>query len=200
MSLENLPPPGPDNDMKAGQPKGAEGLFLPLQQVQNIARLWVNFRPIIGFGARLAKQKIPKELDDALTMIAGGASPEQLQQMATGNQGPPGQWQPPQNYGEDAVPENEPGTPVMTHTLAEEAYYLHTVKNMGVRQIAQEFTNRGNPVSKATVARYIDDIEQELNDARGAKWRVAVKGLSIIAAWLGSAFGLDLLLKLLHVL
>lgn len=193
------PPPNAQNDMR--QPQGNDGVFLPLQQLQGLAKMWTAYRPLIGWGAKLARQKIPRELDDALEAIAATGNPQALKELQQRDMQQPGQWQPPPGPGyEGEVPENEPGTPVMTHTLAEEAYYLHTVKGWGVRQIAQELTNRGNPVSKATVARYVDDIEQEMSEEHGQRWRRALSGGMIFLAWLGSAFAFNILLKFLHVI
>lgn len=199
MSIENLPPPGPNNDMKAG--KGNDGLFVPLQQLQGLARMYMQFRPIIGIGARMARQKIPKDLDDAMTALAYGDNPQGLEHLREmqGQDPNQGQWQRPGTYQQE-VPDNEPGTPVMTNELAEEAYYLHTAKHWGVRQIAQELTDRGNPVSKATVARYIRNIEEEVEENLGQRWHsVASAGLKILA-WLGSALGFNLLLRFLHII
>jgi hypothetical protein len=55
-------------------------------------------------------------------------------------------------------------------------------------------------VSKATVARYIDDIAQEIEEQQGARWKKLGSAGMLVLAWVGSAFGLDLLLRLLHVL
>lgn len=202
--LDSPDPPAPDasNDNALAKqqqgPQGAPGLFVPMQQLMNLAKMWVNFRPIIGFGARMAKVKIPKEIDDALTALASTGDPAALAKLQEAEQQGTQGWQPPPLGGE--VPENEPGAPVLPHDLAEEAYYLHTYKNMGVRDIALEFTNRGNPVSKATVARYIDDIAQEIEEQQGARWKKVATYGTLVMAWAGSAFALDLVLHLFHVL
>jgi hypothetical protein len=155
--------------------------------------------------AKMMHQKIPAELDEAMKLVSMSDNPEALQKLAneqaegpniTGPQGyGPEQWRQQQN----PVPNNEPGTPVMTHRMAEEAHYLNTVKGMSVRDIAQYFTDRGDPVSKATIARYIDDVDYEFSEFHNNRWRKVRIALSIGGLWIVSVIGADFLLKFLHL-
>jgi hypothetical protein len=101
------------------------------------------------------------------------------------------------------VPPDTPGAPVMTDDMAETAYYLSTVKRMGVLQIAQYFTEQGSPVSKATVCRYINDKreqyeEEEIERKRAFTRRLGI-GVLVAALWFISSVGLHYLFSFLHL-
>lgn len=94
--------------------------------------------------------KVPQELDIILKTLAQGGdmTPEQAKQV--------------QDQIASMTPGMEPGVgePVMTMQLAEEAYMLHK-QGMGTREIADLFTKEGSPCSHATVARWINMVDQE---------------------------------------
>ena len=205
-NIEKLPPPpSPENDSRQTDPgsKGG-GITLSPKLVIDFARLYTQYRPIIGWGAKLAKQKIPKEFDEAMKVVAATGDPDALrrlqeegQQAETVNmqKGPTGAYE---------VPPDTPGAPVMTDDMAETAYYLSTVKRWGVLQIAQYFTEKGSPVSKATVCRYIDDKREEYEEEEIARNSAFSRRLQVLALmsvlWFGSAVGLHYLLNFLHLL
>jgi hypothetical protein len=190
----------PRGDLAAGR-----GLTLSPETVISFARLYNQYRPIIGWGAKLAKQKIPKELDDAMRVVAATGDPDALRKLqeeqAQEDQAVNMQ---PNAQGQYEMPQDTPGAPVMTDDMAEEAYYLHHVKHLGTLQIAEYFTSKGSPVSKATVARYIDDKaeqyeEEEEEGKRALKRRLGLVGVGAVL-WFVSAVGLHHLLDFLHFL
>lgn len=201
------PPPNAENDphFQSG------GVAIPMEMLAPLARWYQQLRPFAPLIMRMArvKYKIPPELDDAMEALAASGNPEALKRLAdrgrqtydleqtgAGAYGLPGE----DRY---EVPPDEPGARVMTDDMAEQAYYLHTVKHMGLMQIAQHFADRGSPVSKATVARYVEDkrqdYEEEEEDRKNAFTRKLRIGALTVAAWFGSALGLHLLLNFLHL-
>jgi hypothetical protein len=211
------PPPGPDNQLRrpAEQQQGEEGIMIPFGMLKPLANWYTSLRPLAPFIMRMAriKVKIPPELDEAMAYLAASGNPEMLKRLAAGQQQTmdmerrgPGYYAPPQEYteGEYEVPPDEPGSPVMTHDMAEEAYFLHTQKHMGSLQIAQHFAQHGSPVSKATVTRYIEDIRQEYEEQeemhkQATAYRLRI-GLALVGLWFASSVGLHYLLNFLHLL
>lgn len=53
------------------------------------------------------------------------------------------------------------GEPVMTRSLAQTAWFLHYKEGMGTRDIAEQLTKDGSPCSHATVARWINALDEE---------------------------------------
>jgi hypothetical protein len=131
-----------------------------LDSIKKAADLYSNYKPFIRMFTKMSGIKIPRELDDALTALSTGkATEEELKEMAQAaskqmEEG--GEMEPPE------VPPPEIGKSHMTHHLARLAYELHVNEGVGVREIAEQFTAEGNPVSYVTVARWIKAAEEEL--------------------------------------
>jgi hypothetical protein len=205
LTQQQPPPPSKDNDLRYGEEKG---IMVPLKMMAPIAQMYMQFRPFAPLIMKVArvKYKIPPELDDAMEALAAGGDARALKKLAESrkeemeNVGP----NVPNVYGlPGEVPPDEPGSPVMTDDMAEQAFYMHTQKRMGTLQIAQYFTDRGSPVSKATVARYIDDKRQDYQEMeeeqrQAFKRRVGMAFLTA-CAWFGSAVGLHFLLIFFRV-
>lgn len=105
--------------------------------------------------------KLPKELHDMLIGIASADNPQLRATLPT----------------QDAVPENPIAEPVLTRRLAGIAYQMH-MEGASLADISEEFTKEGNPVSRATVARWINQYEDEnqferkAHIARIRKWLI----------------------------
>lgn len=206
-NIEKLPPPpSPENDARARDPGSkSDGITLSPKIIIDFARLYTQYRPLIGWGATLAKQKIPKEFDEAMKVVAATGDPDALRRLQEEEEGKGevvNMQKTPQGTYE--VPPDTPGAPVMTDDMADTAYYLSTIKHWGVLQIAQYFTEKGSPVSKATVCRYIDDKRQEYEEEEIARKSAFSRRLQVLALmsvlWFGSAVGLHYLLNFLHLL
>lgn len=131
--------------------------------------MWVQYRPIISIVARMARQKIPEELDAVLTAVAGGDpnAVANLQSMAVGQQG---------QLGEMEVPEPRIGERVLTQDLIDRAYFLYYKQGLSYREIANFFTEKlGVPVSHATIANYIYERNQDLEESRHNTRNTAIK-------------------------
>ena len=156
--------------------------MIPVQQLQGLARMWVQWRPIIGWGAKLARQKIPAELDDALTAIAGGNpnAVQNLQTMAEGQQpGQPGE-----------IPEPKIGQPVMANDEARLAWYLTRVQGYSYREAQKIMAEQYDcNVAVSTVKNYADRLDAE--DAEELQLRRMARYKSLFFFTLtGIGFGL----------
>jgi len=131
-----------------------------------IAKLYAQW----NWALKMIGVKIPPEAHNALMMLAQGGqpTPETMQNLQTMIQ-------------QSEVPEPEIGEPVMTWKLAKDAWLMHQ-EGMGLREIAESLTRQGNPVSHATVARWINDYEESLQLYRKAKIRTILKILGFIGA------------------
>jgi len=117
-----------------------------------IAGFYKQFSWTLPLIERFGGVKIPREIITALDSLASGKplTPEQMLEMKTSIEG----MQP-------AV-----GEPVMTRSLAQTAWWLHYKEGMGTRDIAEQFTKDGSPCSHATVARWINMIDEERRFSR----------------------------------
>jgi hypothetical protein len=118
--------------------------------IRNIGPMIGNLYNQYGWILKIIGIRLPKEAEMGLTILGKGANmtkeeAEQLQQQFS-----------------EMGPGMQPGVgePVMTMQLAEEAYMLHK-QGMGTREIADLFTKEGSPCSHATVARWINMVDQE---------------------------------------
>jgi len=149
------------------QPQGSITLnFQDLQKLlPTIAQYYVAFSwllPILGLD-------IPPEADALLRSIASGKplTPETIEQL------------------KESTEALKPmvGEPVMTKQLAETAWYLHTKEGMGTREIAEQLTKDGSPVSHATVARWINWIDAEKRTSKVILAVRLIKYGAFIAVW-----------------
>jgi len=215
--MSDVPPP-PSADNQLTQPQGiqtqkqdqTDGLMIPFGVLKPIASWYCNLRPLAPLIMRMAriKTRIPPELDEAMAALAGG-NPEMLKSLANSQnsmemqrQGP-NMYGPPGQYEQADIPPDEPGSPVMTDDMAEEAYYLHTQKHMGSLAIASYFTNKGSPVSKASVVRYINAKrleyeEEEEMERQSLRRRIQLTALTA-TLWFASSVGLHYLFNFLHL-
>jgi hypothetical protein len=144
-----------------------------------IANLYKQFSWAIPIIEKMTGYKIPAEIITALNTLSEGKplTPEQMQAMRTSIE----------------TMQPQVGEPVMTRQLAETAYFLHTKEGKGTREIAEMFTKDGNPCSHATVARWINIIEQEKRFGKIARAIQIAKiagfiGIIALAFWIGKTF------------
>ena len=116
--------------------------------IRNIGPMIGNLYNQYGWILKIIGLKLPREAEMGLTILGKGANmtKEEAEQLQAQFQG--------------KGPEPGVGEPVMTMQLAEEAYMLHK-QGMGTREIADQFTKEGSPCSHATVARWINMVDQE---------------------------------------
>jgi len=128
-----------------------------LKIMPTIAKYYTQFSwvmPLVGF-------KVPPQVDQALRRIALGEQPTQEQLEAI--------------KGEVETLAPAVGEPVLTRELAEDAWELahqinpKTGRRWGTRDIAELFTQEGNPCSHATVARWIEVIDTGKRFSRVAR-------------------------------
>lgn len=130
-------------------------------QLQDIARKYTSFRPIIGWIAPMFGFKIPKELDEFMANMASGSAPPTQAQLESMQGLMQGQLpQAPQGIGV--------GEPVMTYKMMRDAYLMHQ-DGTGTREIAEAFTAQGSPVSHATVARWINEYDDMMHASKALK-------------------------------
>lgn len=149
-------------------------LMIPMEQVKKAAQMYMAYKPALRWIAPMIGFKIPKELDQFLTEVATGQA---TGQELTENQ---------VNEFQNTV-DTQPrvGEPVMTFKMAKDAWLMHN-DGMGTREIAQEFTRLGSPVSHATVARWINEYDEWASSSKVLKIRRIGKYLGIaglIALW-----------------
>ena len=140
-----------------------------------IATAYTQFGWIIN----LMGFKVPPEVDTALRSIASGKppSPEELQLL--------------KNQVETMQPAI--GEPVLTEHLAFDAWEMHYKEGKSFRQIAETLTKEGYPCSHATVARYVEMIDQSRKMSKVLKLVKVAKALTyivppLIAFWIGIRF------------
>jgi hypothetical protein len=115
-----------------------------IQTVQKYAPMYRQYHGLLS----LVGIKLPPELHKALMSLGGLPQGQGEQGLA-------------ENFQEQPeLPEPEVAGTVMTHHLAEIAYQLH-MEGMGTREIAEQFTKEGNPVSYTTISRWILGVEEE---------------------------------------
>jgi len=109
-----------------------------LPTIANLYRQFHWIIPLVGLD-------VPPQVHEALISIAEGKNIDAQKMMQL-----------------KAMAETMPriGEPVLTRQLAEDAWLMHK-DGMGTREIAEEFTKRGNPCSHSTVARWINMIDAE---------------------------------------
>lgn len=163
---ETPPPPPP-----------ASGIELPLNTVKTIAKYYVQFSWLIPILARMTGNKIPPELDMAMKALAASDDPaavQNLQQLALGQKDP-------YNIQQQEIPEPRIGEPVLTQDLAWRAWQLHHEQGLSLREIAAYFTQEvGAPCSHATIANYINEIDEVMEENRGTRLRTALKYVVLI--------------------
>jgi hypothetical protein len=85
------------------------------------------------------------------------------------------------------------GEPVLTEHLAFDAWEMHYKQGQSFRQIAETLTKEGYPCSHATVARYVEMIDQSRKMSKILKLVKFAKALTyivppLIAFWIGTRF------------
>ena len=125
------------------------------QILPTIAEYYKKFSWAVPIIERMGGFKIPREILASLDALASGKplSAEDMSKLQEGIE----QMKP-------AV-----GEPVMTRSLAQTAWFLHYKEGMGTRDIAEQFTKDGSPCSHATVARWINAIDEEKRYSKIAK-------------------------------
>lgn len=175
--MADLPPPTPENVMQPQQLPAA--IELPVTAVKTLARYYCQFSWLIPMIARATGQKVPPELDQALKAIANSDDPnamQNLQRMAQGQNDP-------YNIQAQEIPEPRIGERVLTQDLAQRAWDLYHKQGLSLREIAAYFTNElGAPCSHATIASYIQAIDEDLNEHRHDTLKTAAKFGALIVA------------------
>lgn len=148
-----------------------QALSIPIDQIKSMAKLYTQFGSFLG----ILGIKVPKEIDILLRTVAQSGEPtqEQLDQM----QGMINQ-----------TPERNIGEPVLTYDLVRTAWRMHK-EGWSLRDIADEFTKKGNPVAHSTVAewinRYEDDVGLEEQERSAKRKALAIKLFLIVGAMVG---------------
>lgn len=156
-------------------------LNVNLQQLQQWARMYAGARGMIKTVGGLIGFKIPAEIDNMLVNIANGGSVDQQQIQGALN----GQ----QVLAPGELPTPQIGERVGTHYMAAIAYQMQR-EGISLREIAEDFTRQGNPISHATVASMIYEYEEEMQLDKKQfirkieKWLV-VGGLGILSVVAG---------------
>jgi hypothetical protein len=159
------------------------------QQLADIAKKYVAYRPVLGWVSPMFGFKIPKELDEMMSMIASGGQPTQDQlNQVQGMINSPG----------SAPAQIGVGEPVMTFKMAKDAYLMHQ-DGMGTREIAETFTAQGSPVSHATVARWINDYDEMMQSNKTLKLMRFAKLAGLGVAYVISLFVAHVGLNFLHL-
>ena len=132
------------------QPIQPAPMAMPIDLAQilpTITEYYKKFSWAIPIFEKLAGIKIPREILQGLDSLASGKplSVEDMAKLQTGLEGM-----------KPAV-----GEPVMTRSLAQTAWFLHYKEGLGTRDIAEQLTKDGSPCSHATVARWINAIDEE---------------------------------------
>jgi hypothetical protein len=182
------PPPSPQNDPYYRQPQQQQqGVTIPglgTFDWTQIAKAYTQYRPIIGIAAKFARQKVPKELDDVMAALAFNPQ-EQNPSSYEGQPQPRGYPQPPEGYEEQ---ENVIGQPVMTRQTAMAAWIMHHKEHMSLRDIEIELAKEGNPASRSTIARWINDVDEEMHFSQVARLKTVGKWAIAIGAWVFTVF------------
>ena len=149
-------------------------ITMTIEQVQGLVSKFMPYYPIVKWGTRLMGVKIPPEIDEAITAIQKGEMPNLEKLRALESQVAP-----------------RVGDPVLTRDLAYQAWMLHRKEGMGTREIADYFTNELNsPCSHATVARYVNMVDAEMQASKMGKIiRIAkyagIVGICLLSAYIG---------------
>jgi len=153
-----------------------------IEYLPKVAEFWGKIKWLVPVIEMLGHFKLPKEVTKALDEISDSVKEGKevstdsiTKALETARTNPDG------TQILD-TPDAEIGEPVMTWNLARQAYYLHYDDNMGTRQIAEMFTKEGNPVSHATVARWILWVEEEIQKSKTLKLKRIGKYGAIIGA------------------
>lgn len=176
--LANLPPPNADNDMQVEQQP--QGFFLPMEQIRNIAKIYHQFKWV----GKVIGMKAPPMLDRALEAIAKGdmEGAQELQSMAQGEQ----QFSP-YDIESDELPQPRIGERALTQDLARRAHQMYYRDRMSYREIAEFFTRElGVPVSHTTIATYIWDLNEEIEENKGTRMKTLATVI-IVPAVIGFA-------------
>jgi len=163
-------------------------LAIPMKQIQEAAKKYMDYRGMINAIGPLLGFKMPKEIDTMLVTLAqgGDVNPEQIQQMINNNQMPMTQ----------GVPV---GQPVMTFKMAKDAWLMHN-DGMGTREIAEEFTAQGSPVSHATVARWINEYDELMQSNHFFKFRAILKTVGLSVGFIIAVLAVHVILNFFHIL
>ena len=163
------------------EPKPAPAPFnIDLNKIlPTIANLYKQTSWAIPIIEKFGGFKIPPEIIMGLDALSSGKplTPEQMQTMKTSI---------------ETIQTTQPqiGEPVLTEHLAFDAWEMHYKEGKSFRQIAETLTKEGYPCSHATVARYVEMIDQSRKMSKVLKLIKAVKITSyivppLIAFWIG---------------
>lgn len=199
MTYQLPPPPSPQNDpyFRPPQPAESQGFNIAGLDMRKIARAYMDNKSIIKWGARLARQKIPPELDEFMEDTAYGRpiSEERRQQFEGTARDAFGYDNPREGYGRGypppegyEVPPNVIGEPVMTRQTAMAAWIMHHKEHMSLRDIEIELAKEGNPASRSTIARWINEVDEEMHFSQLARLKTLGKWAIAIGAWVFTVF------------
>lgn len=169
---------------EGGGSKGTgNGVFMPMDIVKQIANGYKQY----GWALKLARVKLPKEIDYALRAIADGdmTGAAKLQRMS--GQQPQQMAQQPQMTQDPEQQEEEPlevGKTVVTRKMAQKMWEMHE-RGMGLRPIADYFKARGSPLSYQTVANSINDFEADEDERGNNRMGSVLRALGLIGGMAG---------------
>lgn len=162
------------------EPKPAMPFNIDITKIQPmIAKYYNQFSWILPIIESLTGFKMPPQLTKSLSLLASRKplSPEDMESIKT------------------SVETMQPqiGEPVLTEHLAFDAWEMHYKQNMSFRQIAETLTKEGYQCSHATVARYVEMIDQSRRMSKILKLVQFARIASyivppLIALWIGIRF------------
>jgi hypothetical protein len=181
---QELPPPPPTEGEQLPQM-----IAVPLKAIKTIAKLYNENRGMVGMMARMARQKIPPELDQFFKEVESDDpnAAQRLERMATGEQDA-------YNITPGEIPQPSIGERVFTRDDALVAWRMHYKQGLGYRDIAKYFTEElGCPVSHSTVSNYIGEIDEE-HEEEEAHSHDTAKTIGKVAAFIVAAVAAGLVL------
>jgi hypothetical protein len=198
------------------QQQEAPGLFLPVDKIMGFAKQYAKMHGIVKWAARMGGYKIPKEIDDFINDLNNeGTTPENLQKaqqaLTNGQMQMPGQWNRPgpgrqyfdpgegyyddEQQGPRQLPAPRIGERSLTHDLAYKAwemnhrYPIGHKEYMSSRDIAAYFTQElGYPISHTAVNDYINEVDDEMQEAERTRKSAVWKGVFMVAVPTALAF------------
>jgi hypothetical protein len=193
--MTDPPPPTPETEMSTQEKKG---VLLPVDKIMEFAKGYSKYHGLVKWGARMAGYKIPREIDELMDELnKEGANPETLQRLerVAGGRAEYGpqqeEWQPP---GQEIV-QPRIGERVLTRDLAYRAWLMNKKQGISLREIALHFTNEGYPCSHATVAEYVNQVDEEMDESSSLRRSAILKGALLIIVPAVAAFVLEHFLK-----
>lgn len=169
----------------AAIPEIPEFIKMPLRVAQQLASYYPVVRPFL----KLARVKIPKDIDAAIMRFSGNPEDadaiDMLSSLAMGEQvnTPRMEEYIRQDGTRVMIPAPKIGDRVLDRDMAEQAYSMHFGEaHLSYREIAAHFTaDLDCPVSFSTIRNYVEALDQEYAEQQSGRWKSILKTAVIIA-------------------